>query len=736
MVAMKLNYAIERAVIVFVCLWGNWALYYWAMVLIGDASYVELKQWSPLLLLQIPASLLILFRLELGTEQSQSSRCAPIQLLSGVPQGRRFYLLVLAATVSAAAIVLAVFYFNLSLSSIAYNMLWVLLLPASVAYLLHFKKPLIETASADPRAETSVQTLDILLLLIAGALLIVNLYGKNVPTYDDAFYANVISSTLANPELPVQGQDILLNSNAPYTLHPAYRLVGYEVLIALASDLSNLDPLYLYYDIFPIFSALFWIPVAYLFMRNLGTPYPGLAVTVSLVTMLFWSTGFAPGGTLVFLNWGKNAALLIVAPLSFVAVSVFIRYQSMRSWFLLFLVGSAVGILSSSALFLVPMSFGLACLVYLQPKLANIRLLFLTLASLSLFVLLMAYTVITLHHAPSHTAGFNAGYIALEGQAFGGIVSQALVLVMLFLLPLAARTVGNSVFQVQLYKICLIGIFTVMSPYLTELIAVVSGTKLLSWRLYYALPAMLLVGVMASIAVAHLKPYRGFTTHRPARLAIITMTVMFYTVFFVSMEKVYLFGPRTAALEIFQSDFEEAKAARALIPDGAFVAAGDLDDILPILPNPPTFIQSKYYLSFHKHFIPRDDFRRRDHLYRVLKNRLPREGKGEKESLKWIVVNAEKLGVNTIVFHTVGGRHRPYIRTNYITPRSPETDIERAAFISALVAQLQSADYDCTMTPSERTWVCNRKTTATSAHSTLPVLRGRAPTPGSERIGK
>ena len=708
MAAIKLNYLIERAVLSFICLWGNWALYYWVMVLVFDASYTNLKDFAPLLLLQTFVSFFVFLRTDLGITGAYNHGSTPDRWNFTVSPDKRFYLLSLAATVLAVTIICIVDRYQLSRSSLSYNLLWAMLLPAALLYLFKLAT-LKDTATLQERAsEPSTKTLDIILLFITAAAIAFSLYGTNFPSYDDSFYAHVISSTLANPELPIQGQDLLLGTDAPYTLHPAYRTVGYEVLIAFVSDLSGLNPLYLYLDIFPVVSSIFWILTAYLFMRTLGAPYPGLAVTVSLLVLLFWSGRYAPGMALMFLNWGKNLLMLVVAPLLFVFVATFIRSPGFRTWLLLLFSVSAAGIWSSTALFVVPMCVGLASITFLPSIKRNFRTLFFTLLSLTPFFLLLAYTIVMLDQAPANTSANSTGAIKVHGEAFGNIYIKMLILVMLFILPLAARTLGNPVFRVNLYRICVVGILTVMAPYMTEVVAVVTGINLLSVRLQYAYPATLLVGMVASIAVAHLKPYAGTPANVPARYAVTAFALIFYGALFGFMEKRYLFGEWRKFTVIFTDDFDEAVAARALIPNGSYVAAGDLDDILPILPNPPTFIQAKYYLNFHKYFLPEDEFIKRKSLHRTLKIRLPRKGMSLEGTFDWIVATAESLGVSTLVFHTVGGRHRPYIVAIGIPKRSAETDAKRAAFVTALTARLRTAGYDCATTPSGRSKVCHR----------------------------
>lgn len=266
---------------------------------------------------------------------------------------------------------------------------------------------------------------------------------------------------------------------------------------------------------------------------------------------------------------------------------------------------------------------------------------------------------------------------------------------------------GSTVLQVNLYKICLVGIFTVMAPYFVEVLSVITGTQLLSERFQYSYPSMLLVGVMASIALAHVKPYPGIPTDSRARYAVIALALAFYGALFGLMEKRYLFGDWSLIGEVFTKDFEEAKAARALIPDGSFVAAGGMDDILPMFPNPPTFVDVKYYLKFHEHFLSDKEFRARRRLYSILQNRLPRKNESVEDSLDWIVSTSEHLGVTSIVFQAVGGRYRPYI---FGIP-GEQFDAAREEFVVALTGRLRKAGYDCTATLSGWTTVCNRAKT-------------------------
>ncbi len=684
------------------------------MVLLFDASFTTLKLFSPLLLLQIFASLVFFLSVDFGFASSYSRPISPAKWLSRGNPTKRFYCISVTAVVLAAGVVGVVDHYKLTSSSLFYNTVWVLLLPISFFYIFCFKNPTGEIMLQDAGAEPEAPVLDIVLLIVCTAALAFSLYGTNLPSFDDGFYAGVISSTLASPDLPIQGRDFLLNTNAPFTLHPAYRTVGYEVLIAFLSDLSGIDPLHLYFDIFPTFSIIFWAVAAYLFMRTLGVPYPGFAVTVVLFVLLFWNNNFTPGQALATLYWGKHLLCLVGAPLLFVFVSVFIRSPSVSTWLLLLLSVSSAGIWSNSALFVAPMSVAFAGMVFLSPIKTNLRTAFYLLLSIAPIFFLAIYTVMTLSQMSDGVVedvslvewGGNGRDLILQAQLFGGRSMHVLQLMLLLLLPLVVRTNGNTTFQVSIYKICMVGIFTVMAPYVIEVISVITSTRLLLPRLYWSYPTVLLVGVLGSIVLSNVKPYGREPGDKRARYTVIAVALVFYGTFFGITGNTFLFGEgRLFAKALFTSDFEEARAARALIPDGSFVAAGDMDDILPVFPNPPSFIEVKSsYLQVHKHFLSAEAFQARRELFLILQNRLPRDGENLESSLDWIVSTAKDLGVTSIVFQSVGGRQRP----NFFWIHKAELDPEREVFIKALTARLSVSGYACIATPSGRSTVCNR----------------------------
>jgi hypothetical protein len=692
----KFDYFVERVTILAICLWGNWAIYYWVTVLVLDASFTSLKAFIPVLLLQIFAAIVFLLHTDLGITNASDRVCVPARRHPRFDLGKSFYILSGIVVLCVVFVVLAADHFNLTESSLTYNLIWAMLLPISLAY-LNYSKVLTGESSAPVIEEKSrTWTLDTLLFILSAMAFAFTAYDSGFPSPDDAFMGHVISSTLANPGLPIQGQDLLLNTTAPYSIHPSYRPVGIEVLIALVSDVAGLNPLYIYFHILPVVGAIFWSLASYMFMRTMRTPYPGLAVAVCLIVYLFLSNANLQASAFRHLVWGKSLVLTVGAPLFFFSVAAFIRSQTIRTWLLLLLSVCWVAIWSSTSLFFIPFCVGLASIVFLPSIRTGLPVLSVTFLSLFPILVLFIYILLVLHDAPVNVAADRgAGPLMVDGKELGGQLVKRLLLVMLLILPLMARTIEDDQFQSNILRVCIVGIFTVMAPYFIETIAVLTGLNLLSVRLPTAYPAILLTGVFASIGVCHLnaKMKMGrfrWVTYQASILALISIGI------FYGLKNTYYSPSWTYARAMFEFGFDEAVAVRKLIPKNSYVAAGSLDDVLPMLPEPPAFIAVRHYLDFHKYFLSESEFSNRKYLYEVLKKRLPREAESLETTVDSIVSRSDSLGVTTFVFQAVSS--------------SPDFEVnaKKEKFVVALTARLKQIGYECSTSPSGRSRVCNR----------------------------
>ncbi|GEM_PF-2869467 len=695
MFAAKFNYCVERVTIVGLCLWGNWAIYYWVAVLAFDASYISLKSYMPVFLLQIVASLFYLLRTDLGFPNASHLSCTVEKPYSMYLSGRRFLALSAIATLFAVGAVLVADHFHWTRSALSYNLFWALLLPCSLAYLFYLKVSNGNSPASAPEADYRSDIRDCLLFFLTVIALAIAAYGSGFPSWDDAFYGHVMSSTLANPTLPVQGQDLLLNTSAPYSLHPSYRGVGYEVLIAMVSEVVGQRPLQLYLAVFPVFGVVFWSFASYLFMRTMSVPYPGLAMTVSLVAILNWGGSF-PTQALLMLWSGKSLVFLIAAPLSFFVVAAFMRMPTLRTWFLLLFSVCSLAIWSSTALFVVPISVGLAGLVFLPSIRKGLPVLLAAFCTLIPILLLFVYSLLVLQGAPVNTEGvIETGFLWLNGHEYGGLYFKGIFLIILIVLPLLARTVDDARFQTNILRVCLVGILTVMAPFLIEAITRLTGLNLLAVRLPSAYPGTLLLGVIASIAAVNLSMSAVWSKARRIGYQLVFLVLMVSCAAY-GVKQIAFSEERAFARAILEAMYDETLAARKLIGENAVVASGDFYFLLPALPEPPVFVSVRHYLNYHKYSLSEADYLERKYLQTTLENRLPESSENLETTINSIISILAKLGVTAVVFEAEVGN-------SVFKPNS-----QKVEFVTALVSRLTKVGYDCATTSSGITIVCNR----------------------------
>jgi hypothetical protein len=357
-----------------------------------------------------------------------------------------------------------------------------------------------------------------------------------------------------------------------------------------------------------------------------------------------------------------------------------------------------VTIWSSTALFFVPLCVGLASLVFLPSIRNDLQILLGIFLSLTPIFLMAAYNLQVLHEAPVHMGFvFSTGKLSVNGEEFGGLHLKSTCLVMLLILPLMARRIGDHQFQTNVLRICMVGIFTVMAPFLVEAVADITGLNFLSQRLPAAYPLLLLIGMGASVAVTLLNQYESTTKVRASKYRVLLLALICYGMLFGLMRKEYFNTPKFKFFAAIQeAEFNEAAAARMLIQNDSFVSAGYLDEFLPILPEPPSFTGVRHYLGYHRFFLSDSEFSDWEYLYNVLKDLSPQNGDDLETTLNLMVSTAENLGVTTMVFQALGFEPNP----------------EKVKFVTALTARLKRVGYDCATTTSGRARVCNRKVAA------------------------
>lgn len=695
MTAQALNSIISRAFVFFVCFWGAWALYYWVAVLVLDASYSTLKTFSPVCLLFSIIGFIYFQRIDFNGYQRSSN-------VKATRNTRELYfpersVLALLGIVSLIGVISAILidYLKLSDSVLGYNIVWMLTTPYALWFWYRGREISFQSVAPHQAEDAFTPRFDVLIFLISSIGLTISIYGISFVTPDDAFYGHVISSTLASPEHPVLSGDSLLGTSAPFSLHPTYRLVGYEVLVALISDVLSLDPLFMYWTIMPNFGAIFWLLSSYILLRQLGAPFPGTTMAICILAGLVWVESHAPGLHLAFLNWGKGLLSLMAAPILFTCVFRYLKFKDIQSW--LMLLAAVCGVLgwSSSALFVAPVAVVTAAAVYItfSPSYSIKTAVLLCFSILPAFIFI-GYSLWLLSLFPVSLENGGAGSILVDGEAYGGINGQLVVLVLAFIILVFSAFLEGSEFSRLFKNLCIAAVLIPLNPYLFEFIANITGMDLLSIRLRFAFPFIIFVGLLASCVMFFLHSANGYSFK--AKCAAFLLGGLWYILFYLSTNGAFLLTEhRKAAKEFFSAAVTQGLKVRENIPDSAYVATGAYQDVLPILPDPPTFVSVRHYLQYHRPYLDETVFNQRAQLSWLLKNRQAIDGKSLDQTTEWVAQTSIQLGVNSLVF---------FIGPNYFdTKRSDENE----AFSEKLVDHLRSQNFHCKEIPSANVVVCN-----------------------------
>lgn len=213
----------------------------------------------------------------------------------------------------------------------------------------------------EPAAALSISGKYVLLLLVILAPLVT--YLAHRPDVDDAVYVGTAADAVAHPELPVLSHDVLYGDQKLPLMLASYAVESYELLIALLAHLFGGPPILWAHAVVPtVLGAL--VPLVWFRLMQILAPRCYVVATVLALLLLSLPAEFRAFGNFAFVRLFQGKALFVsvAIPLLFCFVWEFIETGSERSWILL--LACAIGSvgLTASAIFVVPLTLGLACL--------------------------------------------------------------------------------------------------------------------------------------------------------------------------------------------------------------------------------------------------------------------------------------------------------------------------------------------------------------------------------------
>ncbi|MCB9671472.1 MAG: hypothetical protein H6736_15840 [Alphaproteobacteria bacterium] len=322
-------------------------------------------------------------------------------------------------------------------------------------------------------------------VLVAGAAAAVLTLVVDRPDGDDGYYLGQVAGTLAHPDLPVLGFDVMHGDVTAPVQQPAHRAQSFEVLVAALAFLVPIGHEWLYYGVLPaVFSALFALTAGLLAREVVGERAAVPAVLASVVLAALWGgLNPTPGNfAMARMFQGKAVFATVWMPLVVWAALRFADRLDARSWALLALAIFGASSFTSSALVAAPVGAAFAVLAALRPDRSAVRAAAggLLAALPSVVSLLLVKLDVDAAGIPPH---FSRTYDWVDFYGPGARVPLSFGL--LALLPAFARTPWAA-------RYVLVVFFLLLNGVTADRLGTLSS--LFEWRIYWSVPTLAILG--------------------------------------------------------------------------------------------------------------------------------------------------------------------------------------------------------------------------------------------------
>ena len=356
--------------------------------------------------------------------------------------------------------------------------------------------------SFNPREHIGVV---MIVAVAAGALTL----AAHRPDADDSFYLSLVVAAHDHPERQVLQEDDMYGEPGLPLVEEAYRLRSYEMMVAALSRGLRIPAKTLYYLVLPAFFAILSVVANWLALREIGGELAWLGTAVVFITLLAWGDSHPCFGNFAFVRLFQGKAILVSVfiPATVYYCSRFDRSRTRRSWLLLAAVQTAALGMSPSAIVVIPLTSA-AFLIAAAPEARRMRAVGEGLLASALVVAAgsIAFVMMPIEGSAPTSIGefFELTTSAKAGldDVLGAGPRQTIAMFALLALPLVAPSSRRGR---TLQRYVLVLLLLVMSPMLPGALGILTGR--LTWRVFWAVPFPLILGLTAQ-CVAALWPSR------------------------------------------------------------------------------------------------------------------------------------------------------------------------------------------------------------------------------------
>lgn len=369
-------------------------------------------------------------------------------------------------------------------AGLGYQAFWILCVVFLAWLLLSSRSPTEQTEQLHTSSNEQVSPAALGILVLFAVLSASLTFIAHRPDADDATYVGIASDAVAHPEVAVLSHDVLYGDDRLPLILPTYSVDSYELLAAVLSRWVGGAPIWWLHAILPALIGAF-LPFAWAELMGAFAPRRWLlGIGLALIFLLLLGESHYSLGNFAFVRLfqGKAIFATIGIPLLFSWAWKIQDRWSWWNWILLFVCTVACVGLSAIALFVVPISLGIASLGGVRQK--NIAGPALILAPVA-YPLAWGLVLRSSFHDVAHTfevAHQNAP--ATIAQVFGAHGQYLIWLGLLF-----APVVATACHRRRLAAWALLYFLIPVDPFLVKTIARLA-TSVSAWRVLWCVPVI------------------------------------------------------------------------------------------------------------------------------------------------------------------------------------------------------------------------------------------------------
>lgn len=335
--------------------------------------------------------------------------------------------------------------------------------------------------------------------------------------YDDVEYLQLAMQSNLHPDLVPNTFDTSLGYLTNKFRFVPYKFVSYELLVGMVSKVTTINIYYIYYYLIPVVCSIISTLSIYFLIRWFVTKE--IAIFALFLCVLFfvsWGDTHTSYGNRVYVRLfqGKANIVSIITPLTFLAGLILLNSRKISVLILLSSVGimsigfSANGIIISLVLGLM---LGIIALINSKNFLRNSC--YIVLATLYPLIIAIYIKV----GGQQATKLSEIGSVLPISTSFGHMTRQTLMLLVMTLALLMfskgikfIRSSDTLTHKLHWLAIIILVVFLIpLNPYFTEYFASKSSANM-AWRLAWAAPIPLLLGLTLSIFISPILKQRYF----------------------------------------------------------------------------------------------------------------------------------------------------------------------------------------------------------------------------------